>query len=88
MNITLSPEMQRFLDEKLKTGQFTSASDVIDSALAILRDSETLNEEGLNELRRDIRVGIDQLDNGEGRPWNADEMKALMRERAGLKGTG
>ena len=81
MNITLSPEMQQFLDEKLKTGKFTSASEVIDSALSILRDSETLSEEGLDELRRDIRVGINQLDNGEGRPWNADEVKTQISQR-------
>src|SRR3954451_16162276 len=69
MNIALTPEMERFVEEKLRTGGFHSASEVVNSALAALREAETLTPEDVAELRSDIHRAIAQLDRGEGEPW-------------------
>jgi antitoxin ParD1/3/4 len=82
MNIALSPEMQRFVEEKVKAGYFTSPSEVIDSALNVLKESEALTPEALDELRREVRVGLEELERGEGQPWDAEEIKARVREQA------
>ena len=79
MTIALSPEMERFVEEKIRSGQYPSADQVIDGALAALRDAESLTPRAVEELRRDIRVGIDQLDRGLGKPWDAEEMKSRVR---------
>ena len=42
MQISLTAEQQRFVEEKLKTGGFASASDVVGSALAIWKSQEEL----------------------------------------------
>jgi antitoxin ParD1/3/4 len=82
MNIVLSPEMQRFLEEKVKAGQYASRSEVIDSALVSLKESEELTPEVIDELRRELRLGIEQLDRGDGQPWDAEAVKARVREQA------
>lgn len=81
MDVVLSPEMERFVQEKVKSGQFGSPSDVIDGALSVLRTSEQLTPEALEELRAEIRHGLDQLDRGEGRPWDIEELKSRLHQK-------
>ncbi len=40
MNITLSPEQQKIVQDKLKTGQFQSAQEVIGKALQVLQEKD------------------------------------------------
>ena len=80
MNVVLSPEMERFVQEKVKTGQFRSPSEVIDSALTVLKESESLTPEALEELRQELRSGIEQLDRGEGQPWDLEALKTRVRQ--------
>jgi hypothetical protein len=35
----------------------------------------------LDDLRREIQVGIAQLDRGEGERWDAEAIKARLREQ-------
>jgi putative addiction module CopG family antidote len=79
MEITLSPELLRFVEDKVKAGQFASASDVISGALDLLRQEESLTARDLAELREDVRVGLEQLDAGQGAEWDAEETKARLR---------
>lgn len=80
MNVVLSPEMERFVQEKVKSGQFQSPSEVIDGALSVLKSSEELTPDALDELRAEVRHGLDQLDRGEGRPWDIEELKSRVRQ--------
>jgi putative addiction module CopG family antidote len=41
MDISLNPEMQRFVDAKVRAGRYASASDLVNDALAALK-SETV----------------------------------------------
>jgi antitoxin ParD1/3/4 len=86
MNVSLSPEMARFVEEKVKTGQFQSPSEVINGALTAYQQAELLTPEALAELRDQVDIGIAQLDRGEGRPWDAAALKDELRVRA-AKGT-
>jgi antitoxin ParD1/3/4 len=81
MDISLTPELERFVEEKVAAGQFSSSSEVIVGALTLLKESEVLTPEALEELRRDIQIGLDQLDRGLGARWDAEATKARVRER-------
>ena len=87
MNVALTPEMQRFVDDKVRSGQFRSPSDVIDVALSVLKESEALTPEALEELRADVRVGLEQLDRGEAGDWDADDVKARLRQHVREQGS-
>jgi putative addiction module CopG family antidote len=80
MNITLPPDSERFLRDQLAAGKLPSADDVIAEALRRMREHE-LN---LDELRREIAVGIDNST----RAWPAISMKTrwqVSRPRLGSR---
>ena len=79
MEITLSPELLRFVEDKVKAGQFPSASDVITGALNLLREEERLTEQDITELREEVRIGLDQLDAGQGAEWDVEDTKARLK---------
>jgi antitoxin ParD1/3/4 len=87
--IRLSPDMQKFVDEKVRAGQFASASDVVNGALLALQTQETLSAEDLEELRAEIAHGVSQADRGEFVEFTADsviaEGKSILssRQKAG-----
>jgi antitoxin ParD1/3/4 len=83
MNVSLSPELERFVEEKVRAGQYQTADDVISSALSILRQQESLSAEDIAELRREVALGIEQLDRGESAPWDATALKDKLRRRDG-----
>ena len=65
MNLTLTPELVQIINNKVETGLYLSASEVVREALQLLEERDKLQEMKLAELRRDIQVGIDQADRGE-----------------------
>ena len=83
MNVSLSPELERFVQEKVRAGQYQSVDDMISSALSILQQQENLSADDIDELRREIALGIQQLDRGESAPWDAATLKEKVRRQPG-----
>jgi antitoxin ParD1/3/4 len=83
MQVSLNPEMQRFVEDKIRSGQYSNADAVVNDALTILRAQEARTPEDVEELRRMIVVGIAQLDEGKGADWDPEDLKRRVRERAG-----
>lgn len=65
MNVSLPPELEQFVHAKVKSGQYLSASDVIQEALRLLEERDRLQEIRLEILRQEIAIGIEQSDRGE-----------------------
>jgi len=66
MNISLTPELERLVDERVKSGRYASASEVIREGLRLLEEHEELKRQRVAEVRQKIDRGIEQLDRGEG----------------------
>jgi antitoxin ParD1/3/4 len=80
MNVSLTPELAKFVNDKLKSGLFQTASEVIREALRLLEERDRLYQARLEDLRREVRRGLDQLDRGEGRPFDAHALKRRVRK--------
>jgi putative addiction module CopG family antidote len=67
MTITLSTETRKLLEEKLKSGGYTSADDVVHAALQALNELESgsLDDETLDALDR----AEDDIDHGAVHEW-------------------
>jgi antitoxin ParD1/3/4 len=65
MNVSLSPEMQRFIDENVRSGRYASSDDVVRSALSLLQTQDDLTTEDIEELREALAPAIAQADRGE-----------------------
>jgi len=86
MNISLTPELEKFVNKKVESGLFQTASEVVRAALRLLCEQDEVRQKKLEELRREIAIGIEQLDRGESAPFNAMEILAEVRaKRAKLK---
>jgi antitoxin ParD1/3/4 len=72
MEINLDKELSGYIDGKVKSGQYGSPSDVVASALRVMRHIQQLQ----NDLKQAVAEGVAQLDRGEGVPWDIDEIKA------------
>lgn len=66
MNVSLTPELERFVQDKVQTGRYNSASEVVREALRVLHEREQLRELQIQEFRKRIAEGAASLDRGEG----------------------
>ena len=65
MNVSLTPELENLVNEKVKSGLYNSASEVIRESLRLLQEQDMLKEFRRNELRREIILGVEQIKRGE-----------------------
>jgi putative addiction module CopG family antidote len=56
MTITLSADQEKFVQNLVASGSYSSPEQVVTTALLLLKNQE--------ELRHEIQIGIDQLDGG------------------------
>src|SRR5437762_3728164 len=61
MNVSLTPELERLVNEKVESGLYQTASEVAREALRLLKDRDQARE----QLRADVQAGFDQLARGE-----------------------
>ena len=84
MNVSLTPELEKLVENKVKSGRYQSASEVIREGLRLLDEQDQVRETRLQEVRRKIRTGLDQLDRGEGIDGDA-VLKALKQKSAATR---
>jgi antitoxin ParD1/3/4 len=85
MNISLTPQLAQFIKGKVESGMYHSASEVIRDALRLLQERERLQEVRLESLRKEIQIGVDQLERGE---YTEYDEHALDRFFAGIRNEG
>ncbi len=66
MTITLPPQLEKQVQEKVATGEYDSPFDVLRDGLRLIEERDRRKAERLAMLREESQVGIDQLDRGEG----------------------
>lgn len=81
MNVSLTPEQQRFIDENLENGRYHTAAEIIREGLRLLMDRERRAQQELELLRQEIRRGIDAADRGE--LLDGEQAFAALRARLG-----
>jgi antitoxin ParD1/3/4 len=87
MNVSLTTELERLVNEKVASGMYTSASEVIREGLRLLKERDELRRVQMDELRRDIMLGVEQVREGRGKKYAgraelADAIKSRGRQRS------
>lgn len=75
MIVELTPQLEAVIREKVDSGRYANAREVIEDALLLME-----NRDKVERLRAAIAVGLEQLERGEVIPWTADSMERLIRE--------
>lgn len=73
MHINLSPEMEVYLQNKVGTGLYSNASEVVRDAIRRMWEED----EKLKALRFAVRAGDEQLERGEGLTYTKDRLEAI-----------
>ena len=84
MNINLTPKLEELVRQKVSSGRYTSASEVVREALRLMEEQDRLRAVKLEQLRRDIREG---LESGPANSWNVEEMKREGRKQLAARRT-
>ncbi|MGD0662559.1 MAG: type II toxin-antitoxin system ParD family antitoxin [Syntrophorhabdales bacterium] len=82
INISLTPHLEDIIRKKVDSGLYASASEVVREALRLMEEQDRARAAKLEQLRRDIREG---LESGEPTPWNPEEIKRQGRQRRGAR---
>ena len=85
MNVSLTPELEQLIHKKVESGLYLSASEVVREALRLLEERDRLNAMKLEELRKEIQIGIDQADRGEllDGPQVFEKLRTKVRTKSG-----
>ena len=79
MNISLTPELEHFVQDKVNSGMYTSASEVIRESLRLLHTHDDLQNQRIKQLNQEIDIGLQQLNAGKKVP--AHESYNRMKQK-------
>jgi antitoxin ParD1/3/4 len=85
MNVSLTTELEQYVQTKVQSGMYHSASEVVREALRLLKDQDSLQEVQREALRQEIRRGIEQADTGKFSKQSIADLKAEARRRQAPK---
>jgi antitoxin ParD1/3/4 len=82
MNVSLTPQLEKYVAGKVKAGMYQTASEVVREALRALQARED-SERRRRELVAELDRGLDELDRGEGEQVRATDVLARIRSQTG-----
>ena len=85
MNVSLTRALENFVNRKVSSGRYGSASEVVREALRLLEDKDRVREAQLGELRSEIAKGLVQLDAGARETMDVAKIKKRARQQLSRK---
>ncbi len=80
MNVSLTDELKRWIDERVASGLYRSSSEVVREAIRVLREREELKELRRAELRRLLRTADADVTAGRVMPFDDDLIEDIKDE--------
>lgn len=78
LNISLTPQLEAMVRQKVAGGLYNSASEVVREALRLLEAQDRFQAIKLEQLKQDIQDG---LNSGNPTDWDVEEIKQAGRKR-------
>jgi antitoxin ParD1/3/4 len=72
MNVSLTKELEKLVNDRVKSGMYQTASEVVREGLRLLKERDNLES-----LRRDVRAGFAAIDRGEYEEYDENTTKGL-----------
>ncbi len=64
MHVSLTPALEQMIQDKVDSGLYNSASEVIREALRLLHERDAYQQMRIAQLKKDIQEGLDDLEAG------------------------
>ena len=79
MNVSLTPALEKMIQEKVKSGLYNNASEVIREALRIMKEGEEVRRAKLKHLKKALAKGEEDIAAGRATVLsNDDEIDAFF----------
>lgn len=78
MNVNLTPQLEELVRQKVASGMYSSASEVVREALRLMDEQDRLRATRLVALQQDIRAG---KQSGPSAAWDPQQVKREGRAR-------
>ena len=85
LNVSLTPDLSRFVENRVRSGKYQTASEVVREALRLLEERDQAPKASVEELKHEIEIGLAQLRRGERVDGEAFFSRLVNRRRT--KGT-
>ena len=82
MNVSLTPELEKLVARKVASGRYGSASEVVRDALRLLEERDQMRAARLHEMKREIGLGLRDLERGRRAELDTAAIKQAGRARA------
>ncbi len=79
LNVSLTPELEQFIAERVESGMYTTASEVVREGLRLPKDYDELRVRRFEELREHVERGW--RDSEEGRFVEPNHVRARVAAR-------
>lgn len=80
MNVSLPPELEARVRQRVESGMYGSASEVIREALRLFEAYEQIKTARLDSLRQDIATGLNDIKNGRVKEIDFETLKQQGRQ--------
>ncbi len=80
MNVSLPPELEEFVQQKVQTGRYNSASEVVREALRLLEEHEQARAAQVSAFNRELSRRQAAIDRGE--KVDPTEVRARIRQKS------
>ncbi len=88
MNVSLTNELEVWIEARVASGLYRSSSEVVREAIRLLREREELKELRRQELGSLVRRGLDDVESGLVEPFTEQTVEQVIANgRAHLKRT-
>ena len=77
MNVSLTPQLEELIQQKVASGRYGNASEVVREALRLMEERDQERETKLQALRQAI---LDGVNSGEPEEWDFAETRRKARE--------
>ena len=90
VNISITPELDVFLQNRVKSGRYQTTSEVVREALRLLERHERERDQAFQQLKAKLKRGAAQANRGELIDGDQvfDELREMIEERRRSKANG
>jgi antitoxin ParD1/3/4 len=82
MDISLTEELEKFVNEMVSSGAYYSPSEVVSDSLRLLKEQEQIKKIRLEELKSEIMRGVEDLKAGRSQTfYSGEEVFEEIRKR-------
>ena len=83
VNISITPELDAFLQSRVDSGRYQTTSEVVREALRLLERQERARDEAFHQLKAKLEIGTAQAERGEliDGVQVFDELREMIEER-------